>query len=229
MGLDLVELVIRFEEAFGIDIPDKVAADLTTPRKVNEYIFSQLTESCERTCLTQQAFYFLRAKFVTPLNISRSDFKPDTRLEDLVPLDRRRRVWADMQSELGPSAIPDLARPLWLFSLLAFLTVATLVVVTRYWSRDSLGSISFLFGLFAAILIGYAGEVMTRPLKRNFRGEYKCAGDLATYLSVHRPESFKKEWARDEVAAVVREIIVDETGVKDFTEDSHFIQDLHLD
>jgi hypothetical protein len=229
MGLDLVELVVRFEDAFGIAIPDTVAADLTTPRKVTEYIFSQLTESGERSCITQQAFYFLRGKFLPSLNISRSDFRPDTRLEDLVPLDRRRKVWAGIQSEVGPLAIPDLARPVWLFSLLAFLTIVTLVVVARYGFRDSPGSNSFLFGLFAAILVGYGSGVVTRPLKRNFRREYKCAGDVAKYISVHRPQSFKKDWTKEEISGVVREIIVDETGVKDFTEDSDFINDMHLD
>ena len=42
MGLDSVELLIRFENAFGIAIPDEVAAELTTPRKVTDYIFTQV-------------------------------------------------------------------------------------------------------------------------------------------------------------------------------------------
>lgn len=54
----------------------------------------------------------------------------------------------------------------------------------------------------------------------------------AKYLTVHSPHAFKKEergWTREQVAAVVREIIIDQVGVKDFTEDSHFIDDMHLD
>jgi acyl carrier protein len=42
MGLDAVELVIRFEEAFGIPIPDDVAASLTTPREVADYVMTQV-------------------------------------------------------------------------------------------------------------------------------------------------------------------------------------------
>lgn len=42
MGLDLVELVIGVEEAFGIAIPNSVAVTMTSPRKVSEYLESRL-------------------------------------------------------------------------------------------------------------------------------------------------------------------------------------------
>jgi acyl carrier protein len=40
MGLDVVELVVRFEDAFGISIPDEIAATLTTPREVTDYVMT---------------------------------------------------------------------------------------------------------------------------------------------------------------------------------------------
>jgi acyl carrier protein len=40
MGLDTVELVMAFEEKFGINIPNEDAAELTTPRKVTDYVMS---------------------------------------------------------------------------------------------------------------------------------------------------------------------------------------------
>jgi hypothetical protein len=38
-----------------------------------------------------------------------------------------------------------------------------------------------------------------------------------------------KVMAREEVAAKVREVIEEETGISEFTEDSHFVDDLNLD
>ena len=38
MGLDTVELIIAFEERFGVKIPNEDAAELYTPRKVTDYL-----------------------------------------------------------------------------------------------------------------------------------------------------------------------------------------------
>jgi len=40
MGLDTVELVMAFEEKFGLDISDAVAAELITPRDVIDYLMA---------------------------------------------------------------------------------------------------------------------------------------------------------------------------------------------
>jgi hypothetical protein len=135
-----------------------------------------------------------------------------------------------MKSELGASALPNLARPFWLFSSLSFLSAFTFVIANIYGRhRDAGASTSFLFGLFAAIAVAYGGAVVSRPLQRNFRKGCESAGELAKYLVVHNPGSFKQEWTREQIAEVVKEIVIDETAFKDFTEDSHFIKDMHLD
>ncbi len=43
MGLDTVELVMAFEAKFGINIPNEDAAELSTPRKVTDYVMSTAT------------------------------------------------------------------------------------------------------------------------------------------------------------------------------------------
>ena len=38
MGLDIVELIMRVEEEFEIEIPDEIPENLTTPRTVIDYL-----------------------------------------------------------------------------------------------------------------------------------------------------------------------------------------------
>lgn len=129
MGLDLVELAIRFEDTFGITIPDRVAEELTTPRKVTDYIFSQVNTVNQSPCLSQQSFYYLRKKFVTLLGISRREFRPEVQLETLIPLGPRKEIWLKVMDEIGSSSLPALARPIWVVSSLGFLSILSLIVV----------------------------------------------------------------------------------------------------
>jgi hypothetical protein len=41
MGLDLVELMMRFEEEFETEIPDQVASTLLTPKNVIDYLITK--------------------------------------------------------------------------------------------------------------------------------------------------------------------------------------------
>ena len=85
MGLDLVELVIGVEDAFGISIPNSDAEKLTTPRKLIEYLNGRLLREETPSCLTQRAFYQLRAQAVELARVERRDIKPTTEWSSLFP------------------------------------------------------------------------------------------------------------------------------------------------
>src|SRR5687767_1960429 len=174
MGLDLVELVIRFENAFGIAIPDAVAADLTTPRKVTDYVYSQLKRGEQKSCLSQGAFYLLRKEFVSALGIQRGHFHPAAKLADLVPRKNRQELWTTMQLRIGEAALPDLARPVWMFSLMSLLILLT-GVATFYYTRLAYESnnTAFFTSLIVMSVLGYASERLTRSMKREFRYHYQ--------------------------------------------------------
>ena len=109
MGLETVELVIRFEEAFGITISDEAAARLTTPREVTDFVARQVAVADGDACLSQQAFYFLRRGFSNSLQLPRTAFHSDVALQTLIAKQNRKHLWGQLQMELGSKVLPDLA------------------------------------------------------------------------------------------------------------------------
>jgi hypothetical protein len=174
MGLDSVELVIGWEESFGISIADAEAAMLCTPRQSVELIASRLSaqDLLPRPCLTLRAFYRLQQSIVSTTGISRQRIRPNTRLGDVASVGGRR-TWAAVRAHCGISALPG---PGW-FS----------------------------------------------P---------RTVGDLARWAVVHAAKELKplnEPWTRPEIRSVVRAVISDVTGVKDFEDDDDFIHDIGID
>ena len=182
MGLELVELVIRIEDTFGIQIPDRIAAELTTPKKVTDFILSQVDESPDPLpCLSQKAFYSLRREFTRQLSLPCRQFAVDATLKEILPEERRDVVWKNIGSSLRVKRWPALSRTAWL----GFMT----------------------------------------PTVQSVR-------ELVDYLVTNEPLSVKgneSSWSRAQVWDVLKRLITDETSVRDFSEDSRFVEDMHLD
>jgi acyl carrier protein len=231
MGMDLVEIVVRVEDAFGIQISDAEATRITTTRELADFVATKVPLSDEPSCLSQQSFYFLRKRFSQHLSFSPSSFYPNAWLEGFVPKENRRIVWATLQAETGANTLPDLARPIWLFWTLAAATVFVFFYVTvSVWNAFTLFW-ALSFGLTAAVGFGYVLAIATRPMKQNFRRRFQSVGEVARYLVANKPHVFKRDertWTRVQILAVVREIIAEEAGIEDFADDAHFINDLHL-
>ena len=230
MGLETVELVIRFEEAFGITISDEAASRLTTPREATDFIATQVAVADGNACLSQQAFYFLRRGFSNSLQLPRSAFRSDVAMQRLIPKQNRIHVWGQLQVEMGPNVLPDLARPLWLFYLLSAATLS-LTVFVPYATSALPFQLRLALGLALLVLVGITASVVTRPFKTEFRRRFRTIAGLVEHLVLHAPHAFKREqrmWTRAQIAETVRAIIADITGKTNFTDDSHFINDMRL-
>lgn len=60
MGLDTVELVIAFEDEFGIAIDNEDAEKIRNPRDVAVYVISRVRTNPDDPCLSQIGFYRIR-------------------------------------------------------------------------------------------------------------------------------------------------------------------------
>lgn len=227
MGLDGVELVMAWEEAFGIDIPTDVAASLRTPRDAVDYIYRHLPHSAGGACVTQRAFYSLRRGFVAALPAYRRSVGVQTRLEELVPRRGRRKAWAFLPKATGLSNWPDLQRPAWVSAGLAItaLTIAIGLPLAHF--------TSIVTALSAAAITLVAGFWGTQPFAVEFSRYRPTVGGLARYLAEHNTSRLLSPtpgWTRGQVRERVRATIVESLGVPPgFDDNAEFVRDLGVD
>lgn len=174
MGLDSVEIVTGWEEAFGISIADAEAEKLRTPWEAIELIASKLGagDVPRSGCLTLRAFHRLRRSMMGAAGVQRAAVRPESRLKDLMGDDRRIR-WEMVRSDSGISLLPKL-------------------------------------GWFSP----------------------RTVGDLCVWVVANVAKDLKRPeepWTRKEVREVVRAVVVEQTGVKDFGDDADFIRDIGID
>lgn len=114
LGLDLVELVIATEAAFGIAISDDVVATLDTPRKVIDYLEVRLEPSSASDCLTQLAFYRVRSAVARRFDRPPRSLTPRTPVASLLPERGGETQWSQLGAELGADHWPKWREANWL-------------------------------------------------------------------------------------------------------------------
>lgn len=233
MGLDIVEFVMGVEEKFGIEIPDEDAQRLTTPRLLVDYIMTRVKTGQDRGCVTQREFHRLRRALVARHWATRRDVKPDTLLEGLVPRLNRRTLWQQLGEELQSPRWPQLLRPK---SVKAALIAAAIAAWSLPWIlhggdilRGDLTPVAL--SVFLTIAVTWAGLAATGQLREVFPPVYSTVGGVAQHLVGTRPqpEKVQEGWTREEVRETVRALIIERFAVTDFTDDSRFVQDMHID
>jgi hypothetical protein len=102
MGLDGVELVMAWEETFGISISDAEAERMFTTRQAVEMIYERVRAKGpeDHGCLSMRAFHRLRKAFQAE-GILRGDVRPDARVATLLPSHRRRDILSAVNQRAG--------------------------------------------------------------------------------------------------------------------------------
>ena len=237
MGLDGVELVMSLEEAFGIQITDEEATNCRTPRMVIDVIFSKLKTADEHVCRSQRAFYTIRRVLIQTFGLERKSITPDMQLRGWLPRSREKEAWEQIRAILSSHHLPGPVRPLRMTRVLTATTLAIFSVTIGATIRLSWGAGSTLkdeilqggvLGFFTAGVFGIVAGLLTRPFRVYIPAQFKSIRDL-----IPRGMAFDRvtEWTREEVAAVVKRLMMEQLGLdeSEFTEDSRFVQDLHMD
>jgi hypothetical protein len=177
MGLDTVELVMAFEEAFGIDIPNATAERLETPRHVVDYLCTVVPVAPSGPCATQQTFFRLRRALRLAVE-GAPHLRTRTRIRDLTTRQEWPAAWQRARAAAGEPEWPDVP-----------------------WGRWP----------------GSGAETLRRLA-------------LRLVPPVVAPDISRGEtWTRERIGLRVREVIVDEIGIADFSMRDEFVRDLKLD
>jgi len=232
MGLDGVELVMAYEEEFGLVIEDKQAEKMITPRHVIDYIMTRIDAARGVPCASAQTFHRLRRSLTQQTRIARHEVRLEAPLARLIPLRGRREHWQQLQTSIGVAALPELKRSRLLVVLCATAALLTFIVswyglLTGALSRHAL--LSFEISVVLAALVGWAGARATRPLKLSFVPPVSTVREMVCFL-VRQTGGIapRCDRTREEVAAKVRQTTIEILGIsaESYHEDARFIEDL---
>ncbi len=136
MGLDDIELVMRIEETFHVEIPESILFETKTVGNFYYYLLGLMqtrmtnregySTHTQGRCLSSHIFYQVRRFFQKTAHISKQDFRLDQPLDQLIPWWRRRMIWEQLQKETEYK-LPQLKIPGWLLGALAILIGLLLV------------------------------------------------------------------------------------------------------
>lgn len=223
MGLEIVELIMRAEEEFHIEILDSEAELLATPGmlcSLIEYKLSGVWPASPTTpayCPTSRAFYAVRRELMQ-LGVARRDITPQTSLTTIWPRSQRRHHWNALGTALN-FELPSLQRsPEWAFVGLLPLGMFPI------WLAFSPAIALPCFILYA--LLWWLGSYLTQPFAVHAPAELSSVGDLSRRLSI-------RLYATDgnspsDLWPLVRALIADELGltIEQVTRNADFVRDL---
>ena len=229
MGLDGVELVLAFEEQFGIEISDAEAELMTTPSKVITYITGKLNDVDDEVCQSQRSFYLLRRGVIKVLGIKRNELTPATKLREFHPSNDASSWWVQLKEAVGANLWPSLERPRYVVALISFISfLATIVSMYILLSINVENSAALpvvglvVFGLVAAIL-----TYCTKPMCQVIPSKIATLANLVPYTATSK----SIQWSEELIRLTVKAIILEQLGIKEskYSEDAHFFKDLGVD
>jgi acyl carrier protein len=240
MGLDGVELVMEFEEAFDIELKDEEVTETKTPRMVIDLIFSKLKNAEERICRSQRAFYIIRNTLLERLRLDRKAIRPASRLRDLIPQSQEEQIWEEIRQAVSPRDWPELVRPVWMSRLLLVVGFAIFITVVlvgiprslqvKAGPKDGMILVVFCFlgGIALSLAFGFVGAILTRPFQIHISPCFISIRDLIPYAIT---SDRMPGWTREDVAAVVKRLTMEQLGLDEasYTEDSRFVEDFNID
>ncbi|MBN2314118.1 MAG: hypothetical protein JXM79_09325 [Sedimentisphaerales bacterium] len=225
MGLDSVELVMEFEETFGVELKDQEVVNIYTPRMVGDLIYSKLKATEEGVCQSQRAFYMLRKAFLEMFAVERKSITPDMRFRYLIPKSQEKEVWERLRAAISARSWPSLVLHLRMSRLL--IAVGLAIVCMSIFVTIFISLLGFVGGIVIAFVFLWITNKLTPPYRNCISSQFTTIRDLVPYAIT----SDNMTWTREQVSSRVKHIVMEQLGVKEsnYTEDSRFVEDFGMD
>ena len=227
MGLDVVELVMRVEEEFGLVIEDEAAEQLQTVGQLHAFVLSRLERLEVSRCLSSATFYQLRRGLVDLEVAPRRSIAPATPTASLLPTANRQQLWASWSRNAGVE-LPALQKPKWMRAALWLALLATLGVGPILWPAATFVVFSY-YGL--ALALCFVALKWSERYAIHLPADCVCVGDVTKTvmrlnygIGVQSGQSQNSE----EVWEKIKAMLVDDFDVapESIVPDAQFVRDL---
>jgi acyl carrier protein len=237
MGLDTVEVVMIVEETFDFTIPDRDAEKLRTVGEMYRYVLEHIPVDNSSKCLSSVAFYRLRRVLMDAFKTPRSNIRPTSRVEDILPRGSRKSDWQRLASKLKLT-LPTLRLPSgmqnrlhWVQLLMSSIVVSAFFVMVS----SQIGNLMVVCGtvglIACEIALLNAMYRWTEPYALEFAPNCRTLRGIVEILVEHDRERTvheEKRWNEVQVWETLRAILVGQMGYdpQAVTEDARFVEDL---
>ncbi len=110
MGLDSVEILVKVEKTFGIDIPNLEAEKIATVGDFHDAVWRHITNKQNTKCTTQLLFYRLRKAVIETFDYPKQQFHLEASVNDIFPKRNRRTTYLKFAND-NKLKLPALVLP----------------------------------------------------------------------------------------------------------------------
>ena len=145
-------------------------------------------------------------------------FTCQQKLPDSVLDQNARTTWAQIRDSVKARSWPKLGRPRWMVGVM---WVGSLATFAGVWAVSH-----WLLGIICGLLVAPVAARATCRFRSCVPHRYSCVRDLVPFAVTSEAIA----WTRDQVAALVKKLVIEELGLKpgDYWEDAHFVKDLGM-
>ena len=233
MGLDSIEILMKVEETFEINIPDNDAEKIITVGDFHNLVWQYLDGRYSSKCKSQALFYKLRQSLFDTLQIPKSEFLLNASLNNIFQKEKRIEIYLNFSASTSLE-LPKLRLPKpWgvFLNIFGWIVITSGLGIALYAIKFLDHGLWFLFiPLISVFLTSYVSNLLNPKriiIKPDLVKEF-----IQEVLTINYQKLIKENGAsRKDVESVINHIIAEKAGLKleEVTPEKRIHNDLGID